>query len=92
MPSPYRKYLTSTERNLLTYIMQHHKKYPQAPCLIPQDISGKVKDYLRAIDFLEDRGYISVHRPHPNYRSWIAKLLKHLPIHDIQEEKSTQFR
>ena len=92
MPSPYRKYLTSTERNLLTYIMQHHKKYPKAPCIIPQDVSGKIKDYLRAIDFLEDRGYISVHRTNPNYRSWIAKLLKPLPTHDLQEEKPGQFR
>ena len=65
--------LTITSRNLLTYYLNHKKKHPHAPCFVPKMPMQKsrLNEYFRAIDVLEERGYLRVERSAPNYTGWI---------------------
>ena len=65
--------LTITSRNLLTYYLNHKKKYPNAPCFVPKIPmqNSRLKDYVNAMNTLEERGYLRVERSAPNYTGWI---------------------
>lgn len=64
------------ERNLLNYVLQHRKRHPDQPCLVPQRTCSQTQDYLRAIHHLEDIGCLTVQQPTPHYRTWILTFQK----------------
>jgi hypothetical protein len=70
MPTGRRRSLTPIERNLLRYIIQFESKNPSKECVIPPRVNSQNKDYVRAILYLEERGYITIEKPTINYRTW----------------------
>ena len=65
--------LSITQRNLYIFFLSHKERYKHSPCFIPKvPMSGnRLSDYLRAIEALEEKGLIIVHRSEGHYTSWI---------------------
>jgi len=65
--------LTVNQRNLYLYFLHHKKKYKNAPCFVPKlpMQSTRMKDYLRAIEALEEKNLIRIDRSSPSYTNWI---------------------
>lgn len=88
MHSKKRLHLTSTERNLLNYVITQTRKDPKRSCLVPIHINTGKQDYLRAIYFLEKCGYLDIDRPTAHYPTWVAKI-KTLPEYYSREQPFT---
>ena len=85
MHSKTRLFLTSTERNLLNYVITQTKRHPDRPCLVPIHINTGKQDYLRAIYYLEQRGFLEVDRPTIHYPTWVVKI-KTLPEYYTRQQ------
>lgn len=67
------KGLTINQRNLLTYYLNHKKKYKNVPCYVPRIFtqSSRLPDYLQALSRLEELKLIRIDRTASNYTGWI---------------------
>lgn len=64
--------LSINQRNLLLYYLNHKKKHGDKPCYVPRFPSqvSRFNDYLRAMERLEERGFLRIERHSADYRSW----------------------
>ena len=67
--------LTINQRNILQYYYNHRSKHKNVPCYVPKLVirGGRIDNYIRALDALEQMGAISLDRTAPNYTGWIIK-------------------
>lgn len=67
--------LTTNQRNLYLYYLNHKKKNKHAVCFVPKMPmqSTRMQNYLRAIEALEEKNLISVDRSADNYTGWIIR-------------------
>lgn len=85
MHSKARLFLTPTERNLLNYVISQTNRHPERPCLVPPHINTAKQDYLRAIRYLEERGFLEVNRVTPHYPTWVVAI-KALPEQCVRKK------
>jgi len=73
--------LSTTERNLLSYLEAHHNRTPTAPCFIPKNFSsGTMERYLAIIERMEHRGLLRVKRNDGPYFTWTLKKISSDPF------------
>ena len=67
--------LSINQRNLYLYYLNHKKKYKHTPCFVPKiSLQGnRTKDYLRALEVLEEKRLVSIDRTADNYTAWIMR-------------------
>lgn len=67
--------LTFNQRYIYNYFVHHRRKHKYAPCFLPKSprSEDKLHYYLKALDKLEQHGYLSVDRTAANYQAWILK-------------------
>ncbi len=65
--------LSINQRNILLYYLNHKKKHADRPCYAPKCPSqaNRVHDHIKAMERLEERGFIRLQRSSDDYLSWI---------------------
>jgi len=65
--------LSVYQRTILQYYYTHKAKYPNAPCFAPRIsvCGGRQDSYFKALEKLENSGYIKINRSAVNYTGWI---------------------
>lgn len=67
--------LSANQRNIYRYFLHHRKKWKNAPCFVPKlsTQTSRLKEYLTALQRLEEYNLISIDRSGDNYMQWIIK-------------------
>jgi hypothetical protein len=65
--------LTTNQRNLYAYFLNHKKKHGNTPCFVPRCSTqiSRLDQYLQALVKLEQYDLIRVDRSNVNYTAWI---------------------
>lgn len=67
--------LTSHQRNIYLYFLNHKEKNPGEPCYVPASpvAHGRLHQYLRALEKLEELHLVIVDRDAEDYREWVMR-------------------
>ena len=67
--------LSSSQRNLYLYFLNHQEKNPGQPCYVPTSpiAHGRLNQYLRALERLEELRLVTVDRESEDYQEWVMR-------------------
>jgi hypothetical protein len=67
--------LTSPQRNIYLYFLNHKEKNPGEPCYVPASpvAHGRLHQHLRALEKLEELHLVIVDRDAEDYREWVMR-------------------
>ena len=65
--------LTSHQRNLYFYFLNHQEKRSDEPCYVPTSpvAHGRLNQYFQALERLEELHLVTVDREAADYREWV---------------------